>query len=1280
VNAVGTSSTSSTATVTPSAPTIPGAPTGLTPVGLDSSVGLSWTAPASDGGADITDYIVEYKLSTSGSWSVFSDGTSTSTTATVTGLTNGLLYNFRVKTVNSIGTSSASATANGTPVTIDILLSDSFTGTTIDTNKWIESDPGGLGGTTGNIQQNGTLSAAVSDSGGEGTYSLDSVDSFTADRLELSATIVPGGLPLFGYGDRVWTGISNKAYIIYIDGNNLMGLSWYNGSLIGASNLSCGATTSGATYKMIVISTGFEVYKNDVLQCTVTPPSYALVDNKPVFLQSNASTPSTFDNVQVIGTQTPDTVPDAPTSVVAAAGNTNALISFSTPSNGGSPITEYTVTSSPGDHTATGSSSPITVTGLTNGTDYTFTVTATNDVGTSNPSSASNSITPHAIAAPEQVTGLVANGANQQVRLGWTAPTSDASITDYIVQYKLSSGSSWLTFADGTSSATKAIITGLRNGTSYDFKVSAVSGGGTGTASSSQSATPNPITTLAVVFTGESNSGGQAANTNATSEELAPTAEVPIINTNSLLFEPLDVGTNNNMGHSGLSSSTTHGFEIGLANAVKANTFPDNPLVYLIKTGQGGSTVAQWAEGQANWTQYLQRTGAAKTQMPTENRQWVVWLSLGINDYIAGTTVNNFKTGLLAHINKIKVDLPGTIVILTQFQAMSSNSGYPTYNQAMAEIAATEPNVFVVDSTGTTLDDGNHWSYSGYKVMANRMITITNTQLGLLYPGVPTNLNVTPSGTHANLTWTAPVSNGGSSITDYKIEYKLHSGSTWTIFNDGTSTTAAANVTGLSGSSEYDFRVSAVNSNGAGNSISSTGTTTDGEAPVISNLVVEATDSSAVVTWDTNEAASTFVDYGITDSYEVSTSETNTSPRVTSHSVSINGLVACATYFFRVNSTDANSNTGDSGDNSVFSTSGCTGSAGRMSGSSTSIDYTTGGTAELDNEDNTGLHLTIPDDALNADATFIMSGLVTAEIVDEIGIPDGFRAVSGYTYELKALLDVSTSQESFDAPITLTLHYNSSDISHIQESSLVIYHYKDDEWTPLPCEVNASTNTITCTTDSFSLFALMGEASSSGTSGSAGVTSHAIGTNIVTTDGTIFTLTADGNRRPYTSAGAFLSYGFNSFANTVPANSADLSKPVGSFIPPRDGSITCSDRGTDMGTCYLITAGKRAGFTSSSVFNALGFSFLNAQYGDVSFMETAPNISTAQQAHLYGTLINNSGTLQIIASGALVGIPSMQVLTSWGYNPAHAVIANSFDRAYQQMMVLGERLAGVLSF
>ena len=91
----------------------------------------------------------------------------------------------------------------------------------------------------------------------------------------------------------------------------------------------------------------------------------------------------------------PPSVPGAPTGVTAARGENRAIVSFSAPaSNGGDAITAYTVTSSPGGVTATGAASPITVTGLTNGTAYTFTVRATNSVGNSVASSATAAVTP----------------------------------------------------------------------------------------------------------------------------------------------------------------------------------------------------------------------------------------------------------------------------------------------------------------------------------------------------------------------------------------------------------------------------------------------------------------------------------------------------------------------------------------------------------------------------------------------------------------------------------------------------------------------------------------------------------------------------------------------------------------------------------------------------------------------------------------------------------------------------------------------------------------------
>jgi uncharacterized protein YhjY with autotransporter beta-barrel domain len=97
-------------------------------------------------------------------------------------------------------------------------------------------------------------------------------------------------------------------------------------------------------------------------------------------------------------------VPGAPTIGTATAGDTQATVTFTAPASiGGAAIIAggYTVTANPGGATGTGSSSPITVTGLTNGVAYTFTVTATNSAGTGSASAASNSITP---ASPQTIT------------------------------------------------------------------------------------------------------------------------------------------------------------------------------------------------------------------------------------------------------------------------------------------------------------------------------------------------------------------------------------------------------------------------------------------------------------------------------------------------------------------------------------------------------------------------------------------------------------------------------------------------------------------------------------------------------------------------------------------------------------------------------------------------------------------------------------------------------------------------------------------------------------
>jgi hypothetical protein len=99
-------------------------------------------------------------------------------------------------------------------------------------------------------------------------------------------------------------------------------------------------------------------------------------------------------------------------------------------------------------------------------------------------------------------------------------------------------------------------------------------------------------------------------------------------------------------------------------------------------------------------------------------------------------------------------------------------------------------------------------------------------------------------------------------------------------------------------------------------------TTADTDSPAISSIATSVSDSSVVVTWTTDEESSSLVEYGTTNSYGSTTTETDTAPRVTSHSVTLSGLNNCTTYHFRVKSNDASSNEGVSS-NGTFSTVSC---------------------------------------------------------------------------------------------------------------------------------------------------------------------------------------------------------------------------------------------------------------------------------------------------------------------------------------------------------------------
>ncbi len=194
---------------------------------------------------------------------------------------------------------------------------------------------------------------------------------------------------------------------------------------------------------------------------------------------------------------TPATVPNVPNIVSVIGGNQQVTVSFNAPSsNGGATITSYSVIpyiNGVAQPTTTGSASPIIVTGLTNGTTYTFAVFATNRVGNGAISSVSFSVTPATV--PEAPTNVSVTSGNQQVSISFTAPSSNggASITNYTVTPYIN-GVAQVTTIGATS---PIIVSGLTNGTAYTFTVYASSSVGNGTASAA-SLTVTPATVPSV--------------------------------------------------------------------------------------------------------------------------------------------------------------------------------------------------------------------------------------------------------------------------------------------------------------------------------------------------------------------------------------------------------------------------------------------------------------------------------------------------------------------------------------------------------------------------------------------------------------------------------------------------------------------------------------------------------------------------------------------------------------------------------------------------------------
>ena len=455
-NAVGTgpASTPSNA-VTPA--TTPGAPTGVSATEGDTEAIVSFTAPVSDGGRAITGYTVTAQPG----------GTQTPCAASpcdVTGLTNGTTYTFTVAAINVVGTGPASTPSNAiTPYTTP-------------------GAPESVVVTRGDEEVSVSFDAPVSDGGGAITgYSI---------------SVQPGDItvPCAASPCEV-TGLTNgTSYSVTVVAVNDMGAGAPSSPVSATpatvpdapTAVDAVRTDAGATVSFVAPAangdaiTGYTVTAQPggtQTPCAASPCEVTGLTNGTAYTFTVTATngvgtgPASTPSSDVV----PAGVPAAPSDVTASRGNGSATITFTEPNSNGDAVSGYTVTAQPGGTQTPCVASPCDVTGLTNGTAYTFTVTATNGVGTGPASTPSNAVVPATV--PGAPTDVSAVRGNAQATVSFTAPASNgAAVSGYTVTVQPGGR----TIA---CSASPCVVDGLTNGTAYTFTVTATNSVGTGTAS-----------------------------------------------------------------------------------------------------------------------------------------------------------------------------------------------------------------------------------------------------------------------------------------------------------------------------------------------------------------------------------------------------------------------------------------------------------------------------------------------------------------------------------------------------------------------------------------------------------------------------------------------------------------------------------------------------------------------------------------------------------------------------------------------------------------------------
>jgi hypothetical protein len=484
----------------------------------------------------------------------------------------------------------------------------------------------------------------------------------------------------------------------------------------------------------------------------------------------------------------PAGIPWAPSDVVAVRGDGVVDLSWSAPlSDNGSAVTGYLVDYSLDDGEtwvqAAGEDAPFAATTLAlreleNGVVYVFRVAATNAVGSSEYSAWSDAVTPAGL--PDAPLDVVTTRGEAAIDLTWATPAGNGSdITDYVVEYSIDDGVSWITYDDGVSAEASATVTGLVSDTSYRFHVSALNDVGQGTWSDPTSGTsplgaPGQVMSLSVaggngavrlVWAAPLDDGGR--------QVVEYVVEYRAIGAADWTAVPAQMVSGNASTLTGLTNGVTYQFRVAARTDFATGDFQAEPLT---------------ATPLPPPTRLQGRASSGTAAMGSATLSWVAPVTPAHLPVI-GYVIESSSDGGLTWMLRSEV----------ASRATSSTIGGlingTTYLFRLAAVTAEGQGAFSVPSTGLT-------------PFQRSAAAAPAAPIGLV--GVGGRGTVT-------LTWLAPSRNSGGPPVDYVVRFRLDApGTRWFTYQRPVSAIPAAMLRRLSPGQAFVFQVAARNLSGVG--------------------------------------------------------------------------------------------------------------------------------------------------------------------------------------------------------------------------------------------------------------------------------------------------------------------------------------------------------------------------------------------------------------------------------------------------------------------------------